>query len=391
MMQVTYVARSTLDYRIPVLESLYEKLDGRFTYIYSADYVPGRVHDRLQRSLGNAAVGLRGELRIGPNETEGFANRAVRIVYQPGIWRAIRQTKPDVLIGDGFFQWTSFALAYRALRRVGLVVCYERTFHTERAAQWIRTAYRRWVMRYVDALACNGVLSKDYSMFLGAPEKRITLGQMAADTHVLSARTAAVTATKREETRRSWGAPEVALVTVGRLNARKGVNELLTGWALLETRRQGNWHLIIVGDGEDSDALRRKAAELGLNGVTFLGHVDYDDIAPIYAAADALVMPTLEDNWSLVVPEAMACGLPVLCSVYNGCHPELIEPDGNGWVFDPTSAEETYTALSNCIAHKDHLAEMGGRSRAIVSAFTPEHAAAAILEACRIAYGHIRR
>ena len=112
-MNVTYVARSFLDYRVPVLEAMREKLGGRFRFIYSADYVPRRCHERIRAEIGDAAIGLTGEWRIGPNETAEFANKQLRIVHQPDLWRAIVESQPDVVVGDGFFQWTSQALAYR--------------------------------------------------------------------------------------------------------------------------------------------------------------------------------------------------------------------------------------------------------------------------------------
>ena len=387
-MRVTYVTRSFLDYRIPVLESLHRKLDGAFRIVYSADYVPQRCQKRLRAAIGEAAIGLAGEWRIGPNETAGFANRTLRVVYQPGLWRTIGSTQPEVLVGDGFFQWTSFALAYRATHRVGLVVCYERTAHTERSAQRLRTAYRRHALRRVDAMSCNGSLSRDYAVGLGMPAGRITVGQMAADAHVLAERAAAVSPAERSGIRRQWGDPELVLVTVGRLNDRKGVNHLLDAWRKLEAERAGNWRLVVVGDGPDRAALEAQARALGLRGVVFVGHLDYDLIAPVYAAADALVIPTLEDNWSLVVPEAMACGLPVLCSVYNGCHPELVQPGVNGWVFDPLDEESGGAALVKCVDNRARLRVMGAASREIAGRFTPEYAAAAIVDACRIAAAH---
>jgi len=84
---------------------------------------------------------------------------------------------------------------------------------------------------------------------------------------------------------------------------------------------------------------------LGLDFVRFAGRVHYGDMPAYYAACDALVMPTLEDNWSLVVPEAMAAGKPVLCSVHNGCWPELVHDGENGWVFDPLDRDATARVL----------------------------------------------
>ena len=106
---------------------------------------------------------------------------------------------------------------------------------------------------------------------------------------------------------------------------------------------------------------------------------------PYYAAADAFVIPTLEDNWSLVVPEAMACGLPILCSKYNGCWPELVQEGRNGWVFDPLDEQGTTETLSTAVRCQPELATMGAESLAIVSEHSPRRAAQAILSACELA------
>lgn len=142
--------------------------------------------------------------------------------------------------------------------------------------------------------------------------------------------------------------------------------------------------LVIVGDGPERGRLMNQTSAAGLKSVYFEGSVDYDHMAGYYAASDAFVMPTLEDNWSLVVPEAMACGLPILCSKYNGCWPELVQ-ERNGWVFDPLDPQDTLRGLKACIERGPELPGMGRESRAIIAGHTPRHAARSIYEACRIA------
>lgn len=384
-MRVTYVTRSMLDYRVPVYESLSQKLDNRFHVIYNADYVPDPVNVKVRRALGDHAIGMTGEKRIGPDKFQGFANTEIRIVYQPGIMKQIAETNPDVLIVDGFFQWTSFALLYKLLHRIPLVMCYERTFHTERNVQWFRTVYRRAVVRFVDAMTCNGSLSLEYSKSLGMPASRITMGHMAADTENLASAVASVTASERQALSERWGSVETVFLVVGKLNKAKGIRELLLGWSLVEKNLTGRWRLVLLGAGPTERELKGLADELRLEGVIFHGPADYSDIAKYYASADVLVMPTLEDNWSLVVPEAMACGLPVLCSKYNGCYPELISPGENGWLFDPLDQHDTFQALKTCIENRSRLRKMGEKSRDIVASHTPNHAADAILNACKIA------
>jgi glycosyltransferase involved in cell wall biosynthesis len=390
MFRIAYIARSFLDYRVPVFVALDELADGGLHVVYSRDVTPERVSGKIEQFLGTRSIGLVGERRIGPKIISNSANSSVRIVYQPRLFQAINDISPDIVLGDGFFQWTSFGLIRRIFYGTPLVICYERTFHTERHAQWYRTLYRRKVLRWVDAMACNGSMSMDYAQWLGMPAKRITSGQMVADTSGLQRASQSVTGDQRRKLRNRWGDPEIVFLAVGRLVLLKGFRELLLGWEQFERSMSRKASLIVVGDGPERSQLLAQVQSAGLRSVFFEGAVDYDQIAPFYRAADAFIIPTLEDNWSLVVPEAMACGLPILCSKYNGCWPELVR-EGNGWVFDPLDSRDILRVLDSCAEKASDLPRMGQQSREIVAAHTPRHAARSIYEACLIAVSGVSR
>ena len=388
-MRVTYVIRSFLDYRIPVLMELSKLLNGKLTVIFSEEVVPVRVVKRVQEALGNRAVGLVGEKILGSrgNITSEFSNTKIRIPWQPGILKEIKKSAPDVLVGDGFSQWSLSALTYRLFKGTPFVMCYERTTHTERNAQWYRKLFRSNVLPFVRAMCVNGKLSKEYSISLGMPEERITTGHMVADTAALQEAAEEITEAERNSKRLEWKANGIVFLYVGQLIPRKGVAQLLKGWAFFE-KQDTVGTLILVGGGTEEEKLKQQAAQLGLKNVIFAGPVNYDHIAPIYSSADVFVMPTLEDNWSLVVPEAMACGLPIICSKYNGCWPELVHEEKNGWGFDPLNAEDTFRVLLEAANAHGKLSKMGKVSQEIVAQHSPQAAAQAIYSACEIALEH---
>ena len=160
---------------------------------------------------------------------------------------------------------------------------------------------------------------------------------------------------------------------------------MLDGWQAAGFA-EGEATLLLVGDGPLREELEARAADMP--GVNFAGRVPYDELPPYYAAADAFLITTLEDNWSLVVPEAMACALPVLSSVHNGCWPELVRAE-NGWTFTPENTRQLADRLQQAQAQGRHgLAEMGRKSREIVHGYGPKNAARSIVEACEIAIAH---
>jgi len=383
--KAVWVTRSFLDYRIPVYREVGERLGGRLTLFYNADYVPKRCRDKVQRVLGVGAKGMFGERAFTRSSQSGFANEGMRLPYQPGLVRAILNEKPDVLISDGFFQWTYAALWLRATRGIPHVMCYERTAHTERKCQWYRIAYRKLVMRYIDAMCCNGRLCGEYVRDLGFPAERITYGHMAADVEGLGQAASRVSGTQTLALKARRELTGLVYLYVGQLIPRKGIDRLLTAWRLFSAHvKPGEVTLLLVGDGSQRSELERYCALNHLLNVRFAGAVDYDTLVVYYRAADVFIIPTLEDNWSLVVPEAMACGLPILSSKYNGCWPELVRPE-NGRVFDPLSAQDTMDALLSCMSTRESLCRMGEASRRIVTHYTPSCAADAIVKACATA------
>lgn len=384
-MKTVWVTRSFLDYRIPVYEELFRRLDGQLALFYNADYVPQRCGTKVQQVLGSKAKGLQGEFRIGSNKWNGMANKDIRIPFQRGLIKAVLREKPDVIISDGFFQWTYAALWLRATRRIPHVMCYERTAHTERNAQWYRKAYRKLAMRWIDAMCCNGRLCGEYVRSLGFPAERITYGHMVADVKTLKEKSEQVTAQQIQQKRSELHLQGVVFLYVGQIIPRKGATELLKAWkAFSGEAGKYSYSLLLVGGGSQEAECRAYCAENDLDNVRFTGEIDYDLLPLYYRCGDVFVIPTLEDNWSLVVPEAMACGLPVLCSKYNGCWPELVKPE-NGWVFNPLDASDTIRVLQLCLNKSQSLQAMGETSINIIENHTASQAVDAIMKACTIA------
>lgn len=395
-MRITWVTRSFLDYRIPVFKALDELCGHQLTVIYYKDVPPQRCQDKLKAVLGDRAIAREKELRIGNRpkiDNASRANSSIRIPVSPGLIRQVIRSKPDVLVSDGFMQWTYAALAVRALKGTPHVMLYERTAHTERMAGKARTLYRKFVSRWIDAIGCNGSLTGEYvKQLLGWDDTRLTYGHMVADVKGMSKKVAEVFEVSKDLLRKQLGIKDIMILYVGQLIPRKGTKKLLDGWNEFKKRNteSASCSLVYVGTGSQEDELKQMIRDGNIPDVSLVGAVDYDRIAPYYKAADCFIIPTLEDNWSLVVPEAMACGLPIACSKYNGCYPELVHPE-NGWLFDPLDKTDIVNTLQKIIDNKDNLKTMGLGSKRIVAKETAERAARSIMDAIEIAKKHCNR
>ena len=139
-------------------------------------------------------------------------------------------------------------------------------------------------------------------------------------------------------------ADEVPVVLyVGSGFSRKGVPQLLEAMARPELAGAELW---VVGKDRDSVRLEREAGKKGLR-VRFLG--PQKDVRPWLGAADVFALPTLYDPMPNAALEALASGLPVLCSRTCGAA-ELIEPGENGEVVEALDVPGIVAGLSSLLA-----------------------------------------
>jgi glycosyltransferase involved in cell wall biosynthesis len=111
--------------------------------------------------------------------------------------------------------------------------------------------------------------------------------------------------------------------------------------------------------------------ERGIEGLEFPGFQQIDTLPRWYAGAGAFVHPALEEPWGLVINEAMASGLPVLCSRTTGAS-ELVEDGVNGFLFDPRDAAQIAGLLARMAGSSpDELARMGAFSSRLVDERAP--------------------
>ena len=102
------------------------------------------------------------------------------------------------------------------------------------------------------------------------------------------------------------------------------------------------------------------------------------DAIHLYAAADVYVSPTREDAFGLPVLEAMACGLPIITSVFGGVS-QIISDGEDGLVLkDPSDAVALAGHLKNLQEHPDLRLRIGENARRTSEAYTWERNAAAV-------------
>jgi glycosyltransferase involved in cell wall biosynthesis len=157
------------------------------------------------------------------------------------------------------------------------------------------------------------------------------------------------------------------LIAVGRLHRDKGFDILLEAFSLLKDRHP-QWRLIVLGEGEERERLEglREALRLGER-VSFPGRVK--DPYSFLARASLFVMPSRTEGFPLALCEALACGLPAVCTDCAGGVRDIIQDRVNGVLVPKEDAPALARALERLMADEGERRRLAARAPEVVERF----------------------
>ncbi|MDP8211896.1 MAG: glycosyltransferase family 1 protein [Candidatus Zapsychrus exili] len=160
---------------------------------------------------------------------------------------------------------------------------------------------------------------------------------------------------------RSKGIRDPFLLSVGTIEPRKNLENVLQAFDKLRTRRQFLGKLVVVGmKGWMSDSIEGLIRKLELRDhVIFLGYLTDPELRFLYNKAEALVFPSFYEGFGFPIVEAFCCGTPVVTSNVSSC-PEVAQ-DAAITVnpYSPEAIERAIDKIVNDIDLKKSLIEKG--------------------------------
>ena len=161
------------------------------------------------------------------------------------------------------------------------------------------------------------------------------------------------------------------IVYVGSLQIRKGVDVLLSALAKANDAL-GEWRCEIIGSGPLEDELKKTAASLNLNRVTFWGQQPFEKVSDAMKRASVCVAPSIigPDGRTEGIPnvmiEALAHQRPAISSNLSGI-PELLRPGQTGWLTEAGNVDQFAAALLDIKNDPARAYEMARAGRQVVA------------------------
>jgi len=345
--KVLLITHTIAPYRIPLFNYIHQIGDFDFKVITLAEREKNRNWRINQNEINfNQQVlpGLHFFIYGEKREIPIHLNRKVLLT----IW----QYNPDVVITAGYDSLTYWqAFLHCKIFKKKYILWNESSLLSVDSIKGIRGLLKRFIVKGSNNYVAFGTKAKEYLEFLGASPKNIFTGINTVNLEYFRGEFLKL---KKDRNllaeRREY--PKILFLYVGQLIKRKGIIQILIAFNILKDDEIG---LLIIGDGPEGNKLKNFCKENNLKNIFFEGFRQQSELPKYYVLADIFILPSFQEVWGLVLNEALASGLYVLCSKYAGSAYDLVKEGWNGKKFNPNNINEIINLIKQTKEQIDNI------------------------------------
>jgi glycosyltransferase involved in cell wall biosynthesis len=293
----------------------------------------------------------------------------------------LNDINPDVIAVVGYSQpGMLYTLLWGIWNRKPIILLTDSKENDELRIWWKEKLKSLIIKQYKAALVA-GETHKQYLTKLGMPSETIFLGYDVVDNQTFHPNN--ICHFPRPLKRPYF-------LAINRFVSKKNLPLLISTYAeYFQIRGYLAWDLVLSGDGELRPQIEQQIYELGLQKFIHLpGFLQQEELLPYFAHASCFIHASTQEQWGLVVNEAMAAGLPVIVSNRCGCFEDLVIQGVNGFGFDPTNQQELTDLMLKMSSGKVDLAVMGEASLKHIQKYSPDYFAQGLMKALEYSLGN---
>lgn len=293
------------------------------------------------------------------------------------VYNVLSQINPDVVAIAGYFQIGMLSALYWSRWHRKSAILLSASKEDDAARHGLKEQAKRLLVNQYQSALVGGQPQKRYLLKLGMPTQSIFTGYNVVGNDAF-----------HPDRLRSLPNPIKApfFLSINRFVEKKNLPNLITAYAAYVAQTPTPWDLVLCGDGELRPQLEQQIQALGLSDRVHLpGFLQQHELLPYFAHAKCFVHASQQEQWGLVINEAMAAGLPILVSNRCGCFEDLVIEGVNGWGFDPDNVEQMQQLMSKISSDPQFARTMGNAALKHIQNFSPSYFAQGLYQAVEYA------
>jgi glycosyltransferase involved in cell wall biosynthesis len=302
----------------------------------------------------------------------------------------LKRDNPDVIAIFGYStRLERMVLGYcRKYGRGAILLCDSQAIDFPRS--YLKELFKKVIVHLYDSAFVAGTPQKNYLNQLGMPINRIFTKHTVIDNEFWIQGTEKV----REDSnlwKAKLGLSEKYFLTVCRFVPKKNLVGLIEAYYEYINSSSGNpWHLVIIGTGPLENKIRELICTLKLSNYIHLpGYLNVYQLIPYYALASTFILASdHEEQWGLVINEAMASGLPVIASEVCGASNDLIIEGVTGYKFNPKNKRQLTDLMIRFHENAVNWDQMSKNAIELIKTWSPKEYSKSLLGALETAWDY---
>ena len=276
----------------------------------------------------------------------------------------VRLESPDIIYCSGWMD-NDYRYVAKKIKRIGIPVIAGSDTQWRGGKQWFNVIFasirhKRWFSH----IWVSGIYQYEYARKLRFSKDKIIFNSLTADVSLFS----------------NYGKLNLHkmpknFVYIGRFDEKiKGLHTLVKAFKILKEDVNNPWRLICIGNGVLKEQL------LKVKDIIVYDFMDQKDICMKSHEFGFLVLPSLFENWGLVLHEATCLGLPIISSKICGGNSTFLIDGYNGFSFSPNSVQDLVAVMKKVSSlSDDSLLRLRENSFRLHNRITPQITAASLM------------
>jgi glycosyltransferase involved in cell wall biosynthesis len=296
------------------------------------------------------------------------------------VFSVLDELNPDVLVIAGYRRLIMNLSLLWSKWKNKLAILLSDSKEDDAKRNLIAEQIKGSIIKRFDSALVAGNKHKEYLVKLGMSENSIFKGYDVVDNNTFNPKLIG---------NLSKPLNEKFFLAINRFIEKKNLPFLISAYASYHHKTDDPWHLVLCGNGELRDQLESLIIQYNLQDFVHLpGFLQQNELLPYFAHANCFIHASVQEQWGLVVNEAMAAGLPVLVSNRCGCYEDLIIEGVTGFGFNPENMQQLTDLMLKMSSGKIDLHKMGSAALEHIQKFSPDYFAQGLKNAVEYALSH---